>query len=69
MADLKPCPFCGGAALLHRTILPAAKFVMCAKCCAQSGHWVFGKNRFAETEAVADMCAIDSWNKRVSDEN
>lgn len=49
---LKPCPFCGGIALLTNWGLWR---VWCQKCKAASGDFVSKKD------------AIKAWNKRVSE--
>ncbi|WP_456281640.1 Lar family restriction alleviation protein [Cupriavidus sp. JZ107] len=65
MAELKPCPFCGGAAemyypfhLMGRPGQPATYRggVRCTKCGCQSG----------STNPPAD--AIAAWNRRATDE-
>jgi len=50
---LLPCPFCGGAALLH-SISFATLIVFCSKCNAQTG------------EELGDFEAIAAWNRRAS---
>ena len=57
--ELKPCPFCGGAAKVHemqsKTSRVGGYFVMCNKCLTSS-------NNYSTTEN-----AIEHWNRRTSD--
>lgn len=51
--ELKPCPFCGGEAIL----------------CGQNYYYVFCKECDAETKgSVHRKEAIDGWNRRVGDD-
>lgn len=56
MSKLKPCPFCGGKALIGQTF-DAEWYAVCAKdhCCKIESYW--------RTEADA----ISAWNTRASD--
>lgn len=53
MAELKPCPFCGGEAVLSGS---EYTYVYCKKCGAESHG---GKSR-AKT--------VEQWNRRVGDD-
>ena len=57
MAELKPCPFCGGIALDVGPLYDAEKgyVVKCIRCRCKT--WYFA------TEAEA----IEAWNRRASD--
>lgn len=62
MAELKPCPFCGGEAKLVYSM--PYNFVMCAKC------KVFGKtivDRYEQADGKAE--AIEAWNRRATHED
>lgn len=54
MAELKPCPFCGGKAIIEHTHLCNRKRtqVICQKCGATHG--------YCGTESAA----IKKWNRR-----
>lgn len=54
--ELKPCPFCGGKAILIELEYSKAKFAKCENhCCEQS--------LIYQTKAEA----IEAWNRRVND--
>ena len=75
MAELKPCPFCGGKPYLetsHRAFIKAkttkVAFVRCRSCEARTGRFelsAFGRSSFSEE---ANRRAIDAWNRRCADE-
>lgn len=63
MIELKPCPFCGGYALVMQLKQSASPryFVACgnkAGRCIASGHWVFGNFYATKGEAM------EAWNRR-----
>ena len=59
--NLKPCPFCGGKAIVE--IGTKSKIVFCIRCKART-------NRFAEyNEEKNEEKAVEAWNRRVNDEN
>ena len=61
MAELKPCPFCGGdASLMHeeKGINKDGSVVMC-KACGIKGQWIEKSYRYA-----SDALAIEAWNRR-----
>lgn len=75
MDKLKPCPFCGGEAEIHRMRVSykarspkyegIALVARCKKCYAYSPHkrgTLIGN--FRETEETK---AIEAWNRRASD--
>lgn len=60
MAELKPCPFCGGEAKIHSlTDIIGCYRVRCTKCPVEFGqYWFYRK---------ADL--IKAWNRRADNEN
>ncbi len=58
IAELKPCPFCGGEARLYVKALNGS-FVMCKTCHASTDDYP-GKS--------GDKTAIDMWNTRVHED-
>lgn len=82
MADLKPCPFCGGKAKfeftssevdIYRTSLVRHFLIRCGKC------KTVGPKQFNLTAEISDdaVCifndeqmieAVEAWNGRVNDE-
>lgn len=57
--ELKPCPFCGGEAFVHKFAIDGTGelFIsaMCRVCYAQTGH------------KTKESYAIESWNMRYDD--
>jgi len=62
MAELKPCPFCGGKAELHHKTeafcLDGYSYVYCTKCRVKTE--AFPKSY----EHSSDGKAIEAWNRR-----
>lgn len=56
MAELKPCPFCGGTDL--RVMGGIGKYVKCRSCEASSGHLPGGAC------SADERTAIGAWNTR-----
>lgn len=64
MADLKPCPFCGGNAFIvvdHDAVVDTrgrcwGYTAVCGKCCTTSGLTYTAEK------------AIEAWNRRAGDE-
>ena len=58
MAELKPCPFCGGEA--KKVIHVANAYISCTQCSATSAAVIIS----------ADICAVDKaaelWNRRTN---
>lgn len=54
MAELKPCPFCGGKAKIAMTTDAGNYEVQCTKCPANVGRMWFWKKKEA----------IEAWNRR-----
>ena len=64
MAELKPCPFCGGKPYMAQNYL-GQKYVRCPEC----GAVVWGKDtddwRISTIgEKKAEKAAADAWNRR-----
>ena len=59
MPELKPCPFCGGEAILEHMGWP--HHVFCPDCGA--------KVTSVKVAEDGEKEACDKWNRRVSDEN
>ena len=59
MAELKPCPFCGGEAKLDHLV--KSSIVWC-KCCMAST-----KSMEFSPEYASDEKAIEAWNRRAED--
>ena len=58
MAELKPCPFCGGRAFIDRFMQPKEEYrIMCTNCSARFGRYA-GLNKKE---------AIEAWNRRAED--
>ena len=56
--ELKPCPFCGGEAVINPVFDLHVYFVHCKNCDCAIGRF------------YRDKCdAIEAWNRRVNDEN
>ena len=53
MAELKPCPFCGGEAVLYGQVF---YYIVCKSCLAES------KGNYSE------QAAIEAWNRRYTPE-
>lgn len=69
MADLKPCPFCGGTATIqHResenTTLGRVEivFVRCSSCWCQTGQYKFFP--WIIKRENAESAAVKAWNRR-----
>lgn len=63
MIELKPCPFCGGEAMLDYECYGGGKsFVYCKSCRISTERFEISR------EYASDEKAIEAWNRRVSDE-
>ena len=58
MPELKPCPFCGGEAVIKPVFDLSVYFVHCKNCQCTLGCFYRAK-----------CDAISEWNRRVNDEN
>ena len=55
MAELKPCPFCGGVAFADRFMQPKEEWrIMCTSC----------PTRFGRHAGLSKKEAIKAWNRR-----
>jgi len=66
MSELKPCPFCGGEAMLTEYEYKTDKFIYHV-CCANK----FSDGSFCLGQGGARMAAesaIEAWNGRVTNE-
>ena len=64
MAELKPCPFCGGDAhLQHDHAGCGYSYVICERCGLKSVYFVRSFDR------ASDLDAIEYWNRRAEDGN
>lgn len=65
MAELKPCPFCGGSALTSKEIYPTGEKAW------HVIHWADG-NCFIENTINGDYDteaeAVEAWNRRAENE-
>ena len=63
MVELKPCPFCGGKALLsHDHAGIGASYIRCEKCGLES-------IRFLKSfEIASDDKAVEFWNRRADND-
>lgn len=59
MDKLKPCPFCGGKAVLeHEYATPGYSYIRCKEC------GVKGLTFIMKFERSSDQEAIEAWNRR-----
>lgn len=59
--ELKPCPFCGGQAVL-RVEEDDGAFVQCRKCYNKT---LSRADRWEESSAV--KLVVEAWNRRITD--
>ena len=65
MSDLKPCPFCGGEAMLFVSD-EGGVFVVCTKCQTRTKTLVDSLVYNKPTNAVGKV--IEAWNRRANDD-
>ena len=60
MQELKPCPFCGGEAVLSSGKFDGKEtsYVMCKRCSSQGEFFI------VSPKYASDVRAIDAWNRR-----
>lgn len=70
---LKPCPFCGGEAVLehsHRAFIGGkttrVALVVCSECNARSGRVNIADYGKRSNSIEAEQDVVDMWNSRVS---
>ena len=64
MPELKPCPFCGGKALLdHVQTGLGASYIRCEKCGLESIRFI------KSFEVASDDRVIEYWNRRADNGN
>lgn len=63
MAELKPCPFCGGEAIINkkRDAIGSYYSVACKETNLCSGHFIRTKHYNQKSDA------IDAWNTRANE--
>lgn len=62
MNDLKPCPFCGGKALLqHCEVGAGYSYIVCQRCEVTTPQF------FRAFDRACDIDAINFWNRRATD--
>ena len=62
MAELKPCPFCGGEAVLsHNYTGNGHSYIECTNCKIHSPWFA------REFDSSSDQNAINYWNRRAED--
>jgi Lar family restriction alleviation protein len=70
--ELKPCPFCGGEAIIKATVKSCGFTIWCAcKCGAQTEGFCPDTNKEDDTMENIEKCkkrAIEAWNRRANDE-
>ena len=60
--ELKPCPFCGGNAILdHDFTEPGFSYIRCERCGLESVHFI------KSFEIASDERAIKYWNRRANE--
>ena len=70
MADLKPCPFCGGRQIYRKTTVKNS-VIWCNLCGAEISRGIaLGKcDSIEEAEEWLGCEIVKAWNRRANDEN
>lgn len=63
MSELKPCPFCGGKAMIEQAKVRKGyeTYIVCCGCLVDMPTITY------DTQEEADKKAIKAWNRRVGD--
>lgn len=71
--ELKPCPFCGGPAVLERNhrafiggVTSRVAYVRCRRCNARSGRFELRDFGATSHSKEANAKAIEAWNRRAN---
>ena len=73
MAELKPCPFCGGEAEYKRTVIKTngawcdAVNVRCTNCDARTGRVLYDARKHPNGEEYIEV--EQAWNRRAENES
>ena len=68
MAELKPCPFCGGEAVIVHTSSCGGHIACIGECGMQTAKFWDEPMRKNESERTKwHKTAIDAWNRRAED--
>ena len=65
MAELKPCPFCGGEAEIAEGTFDgkSTSYVKCKKC------WARGEFFFLSPKYASNQKAVEAWNRRAGEQD
>ena len=63
----KPCPFCGGEAVLY-DVGRKFFFVRCKRCRVRTDSFITGLEGVPDDELAAQSLAVEAWNRRVNDD-
>ena len=63
---LKPCPFCGGEAVLKDDLWGESFCVRCKRCRARTDSFITGLDGVPDDEIAAQDMAREAWNRRVA---
>ena len=66
--ELKPCPFCGGEAVLDTGFADYVFIVRCTKCFARTDSFIMSIDDVPDDELAAQSLAVEAWNRRDNDD-